>query len=251
MKLTGNTVLVTGGGSGIGRGLAEAFHKAGNQVIVSGRRKSALAETVAANPGMQSVELDVQSPASIRAVAEKLVAEFPGLNVLVNNAGMMKFEDIANGLSEEVLTSTVETNLYGPIRMTEALLPHLKQQERAAVLNVTSGLAFVPMAPTATYCATKAALHSWTLSLRFALRKTGVKVIEVAPPYVQTELTGGQQKNDPRAMPLAEYLAETWELLQGDADEILVERVKRMRNAVGPEEWRFVQEYNQMMVDRY
>jgi uncharacterized oxidoreductase len=145
----------------------------------------------------------------------------------------------------------VETNLYGPIRVTEALLPHLKQQAYAAVLNVTSGLAFVPMAPTATYCATKAALHSWTHSLRFALRNTSVKVLEVAPPYVQTELTGEQQKNDPRAMPLAEYLAETVELLKTDANEILVERVKRLRNAVGPDEWTFVTQFNEMMSDRH
>jgi uncharacterized oxidoreductase len=150
-----------------------------------------------------------------------------------------------------LLTSTVKTNLYGPIRMTEALLPHLKQQDHAAVINVTSGLAFIPIAVAATYCATKAALHSWTHSLRFALRETNVKVIEVAPPYVQTELTGEQQKNDPRAMPLAEYLAETMELLKGDADEILVERVKGMRNAAGPDERTFVTKYNEMMSDRH
>ena len=251
MKTTGNTIFVTGGGSGIGRGLAEAFHKAGNTVIISGRRKAVLDEVTAANPGITAVELDVRSPKSIAKVAKHLTEQFPALNVLVNNSGIMKFEDIANGLDEDVLTSTVETNLYGPIRVTEALLPHLKQQAYAAVLNVTSGLAFVPMAPTATYCATKAALHSWTHSLRFALRNTSVKVLEVAPPYVQTELTGEQQKNDPRAMPLAEYLAETVELLKTDANEILVERVKRLRNAVGPDEWTFVTQFNEMMSDRH
>jgi len=250
MKTTGNTVLITGGGSGIGRGLAEAFHKAGNHVIVSGRRKSALEETTKANPGMKSVELDIQDPASIAAVAKRLVAENPGLNVLINNAGIMRFERIADGLDEEVMTSTVQTNLYGPMRMTAALLTHLKQQEHAAVLNVTSGLAFIPLAPTATYCATKAALHSYTHSLRFALRETNVKVIEIAPPYVQTELTGEQQKSDPRAMPLAEYLAETMELLKTDADEILVDNVKRLRNAVGPDEGEFVTRFNEMMSDR-
>ena len=251
MNTTGNTIFITGGGSGIGRGLAEAFHKAGNTVIISGRRKDVLDEVTNANPGMKSIELDVRDPQSIAKVAKQLADESPELNVLINNSGIMKFEDIANGLNEDALTSTIETNLYGPIRMTEALLPHLKRQKDAAVLNVTSGLAFVPLAPTATYCATKAALHSWTHSLRFALRNTSVKVIEVAPPYVQTELTGEQQKNDPRAMPLREYISETMELLKTDADEILVERVKRMRNAAGPGEWTFITEYNEMMGDRH
>jgi uncharacterized oxidoreductase len=247
MKTTGNTIFITGGGSGIGRALAEALHKAGNKVIISGRRAHALEATTAANPGMKSVVLDIESPESIAEVAKKLVAENPMLNVLINNAGIMKPDDVSGELDDAVLTSTIQTNLYGPLRMTSALLPHLKAQPTAAVINVTSGLAFVPLAMTAVYSSTKAALHSYTQSLRFKLRETSVKVLELAPPYVQTELMGDQQKTDPRAMPLDEYIAEVMTLLAGDNDEILVERVKMLRNNPGPKEGEFVTKFNEMM----
>ncbi len=247
MKTTGNTILITGGGSGIGRGLAEAFLKAGNTVIVAGRRKAVLDEVTKANPGMKSVELDVRDPESIRNVAKQLAEEFPALNVLVNNSGIMKVDDVSGALDDELLTSTIETNLYGPMRLTSALLPVLKQQESAAILNVTSGLAFTPLAMTAVYCSTKAALHSYTLSLRFLLRDSKVKVIEVAPPYVQTELMGAQQQTDPRAMPLDAYITETMQLLAGDADEILVKNVLPLRNNPGPNEGGFVTKFNEMM----
>jgi len=131
MKLTENTIFITGGGSGIGRGLAEALHRRGNHVIISGRRKDRLAETTRANPGMQSVELNVEDPASIAAVAKKLIAEYPKLNVLINNAGIMQIDDAAGVLDEAVLMSTITTNLLGPIRMTSALIEHLKKQDAA------------------------------------------------------------------------------------------------------------------------
>jgi uncharacterized oxidoreductase len=247
MKLTGNTIFITGGGSGIGRGLAEALHKLGNKVIISGRRKSALEETVKANPGIESVELDVQSLESIESVAKDLVARFPKLNVLINNAGIMGLDGVQGKVDDAVVSSIVTTNLLGPIRMTSALIEHLKEQPEAAVGYVTSGLAFVPLAVTATYNATKAAIHSYVLSQRYLLRGTTVKVIEIAPPYVQTELMGAQQKADPRAMPLDEYIAETVKLLGTDAEEILVERVKLLRNNAGPNEHAFVTEFNDMM----
>ncbi len=247
MKTTGNTVFITGGGSGIGRGLAEAFHKAGNKVIISGRRRSMLDEVTAANPGMSAVELDIQKPESIAAVTSRLLAEYPDLNVLINNSGIMRVDAVSSVLDDTILTSTVETNLYGPLRMTSALVEHLKKQPSAAVINVTSGLAFVPLAMTAVYCTTKAALHSYTQSLRFQLRKTNVKVLELAPPYVQTELMGERQKSDPRAMPLDAFIAESMELLASDNDEILVENVKPLRNSVGPDERQFVTQFNEMM----
>src|SRR5437773_7531231 len=128
MKLTENTIFITGGGSGIGCGLAEALHKLGNQVIISGRRKSYLDATTRANPGMHSVELDIQDPANIAAVAKKLTAEYPALNVLINHAGVMLIDDAAGTVDDQLLTSTVATNLLGPIRMTSALIEHLKQQ---------------------------------------------------------------------------------------------------------------------------
>jgi uncharacterized oxidoreductase len=233
MNMTGNTILITGGSSGIGRGLAEAFHAAGNQVIIAGRRAGPLAEVVAANSGMASAVLDVADPDAIQGFAEAMARNHPALNMLINNAGMMKIEDaLAEPFDLSVCEATITANLLGPIRLTAALLPQLRRQPAATVVNVTSGLAFVPRADTPTYSATKAAMHSYTQSLRFQLRGTSVRVIELAPPLVATDLTPGQRDN-PRAMPLDEYIKESMALFTaGSLDpEILVERVKWQRNA--------------------
>ena len=232
MQMKGNTILITGGGSGIGQALAKSFHDLGNQVIITGRRQSALDETTAANPGMKSITLDIESPDAIRTFAAQIVKDFPALNAVIHNAGIMRSEDLKAG-SNDVIEPTVNTNLLGPMRLTEALLPHFLAQPRATILTVTSGLAFVPRADTPTYCATKAAIHSYTQSLRYQLQGSPVQVIELVPPYVQTNLTGEHQASDPRAMPLADYIAETMQLLttSPDAHEILVERVKPQRTA--------------------
>ena len=233
MRLSGNTILVTGGGTGIGRALAEALQVAGNTVIVAGRRAEALDAVVAANPGMHAVVLDVADPAAIDRVCRRITAEHPALNMLINNAGIMQTE---NALTEPVglavAEATIAINLLGPIRLTAALLPFLRAQAFAAVVNVTSGLAFVPRADTPTYSATKAAMHSYSQSLRHQLRDTAVRVIELAPPLVATDLTPGQRDN-PRAMPLDAFIAESMTLLAAgdDAAEILVERVKLQRQA--------------------
>ena len=245
MKLSGNTIFITGGGSGIGRGLAEALHALGNQVIISGRRKSHLAETTGANPGMQSIELNVEDPASIAAVAKTLVARYPKLNVLINNAGVMQVDDAATAIDEKLLVSTVTTNLLGPIRMTGALIEHLKKQEKAAVINVSSVLGFVPLALSAVYSSTKAALHSYTLSQRYKLRGSSVEVLEIAPPWVQTDLLNSN--NEPRAMPLAQFIDETMKALGVATEEVLVEQAKGLRNNPGPGEGKFVTEFNDMM----
>lgn len=247
MKLTGNTIFITGGGSGIGRGLAEALHKLGNQVIISGRRQAVLAEVIAANPGMQSVELDIQDPKSIESVAKKLIADFPLLNVLINNAGIMTVDKVEGPVDDAQVAGVVTTNLLGPIRMTSAFIEHLKAQPAAFVINVTSGLAFVPLAMTATYCASKAALHSYTLSQRYLLKDTSVKVLELAPPYVQTELMGAGQASDPRAMPLKDFIAETVEVLGTDAVEVNVKNVSFLRNEAGPGDVAFTAKFNDMM----
>ena len=247
MKLTGNTIFITGGGSGIGRALAEALHNLGNQVIISGRRKGHLAEVTAANPGMQSVELNVEDPASIAAVAAKLIADYPALNVVINNAGIMKPDNADGVLDDAQMASIITTNVMGPIRMTSALIEHLKKQPEATVIYTTSGLAFVPLAFTAVYSATKAAMHSYLMSQRFQLKGTNVKVLELAPPYVQTELMGAEMAVDPRAMPLKDFIAETIQVLGTDADEVLVERVKMLRNNPGPNEHAFVNQFNDMM----
>src|SRR5205807_144663 len=138
------TVFITGGGTGIGRGLAEALHTLGNKVIISGRRKQHLDATIKANQGMDSVELDIADPASTATVAKKLVADYPALNVLINNAGIMLIDDAAGKIDDQLLTSTITTNLLGSIRLTSALIEHLKKQPKAAVIYNTSALAFFP-----------------------------------------------------------------------------------------------------------
>ncbi len=251
MKLKGNTIFITGGGSGIGRGLAEALHRSGNQVIIPGRRQAALAAVTAANPGMKALELDITDPKSIEQAAKKLIAEFPALNVLINNAGIMSPDHVQKTVDDAQVSSIVTTNLLGPIRMTSALIEHLKQQPDASVINVTSGLAFVPLAITATYCATKAALHSYTLSLRYLLRDTRVRVLEIAPPYVQTELMGPEQAKDPRAMPLKDFIEETMRVLGTDADEVLTQPVAFLRNGAGPRDAEFTAQFNDRMAGEH
>ena len=253
MKTTDNTILVTGGGSGIGRAMAEAFHRLGNQVIITGRTQKSLNETCAANPGMKSVTLDVSDPKSIQSFAAQVTKEFPSLNVLINNAGMMQPENLLekpNGLSGA--EKTVATNLLGPIRLTSALLPLLKKQPRATVMTVSSGLAFVPLAITPTYCATKAAIHSYTQSLRYQLKSANVEVIELIPPYVQTTLMGDQQAEDPRAMPLKEFIDEVMSILQSQPDvkEVCVKKVYPLRFATeqGQENYEnFFNQFNDAM----
>jgi uncharacterized oxidoreductase len=232
MNLSGNTILITGGGSGIGRGLAEAFHAQGNEVIIAGRRRGVLSEVTKANPGMKSLIVDMTNADSIRTFAAQAIEQFPSLNVLINNAGIMRGERlIAQQADLADAEAIVATNLLGPIRLTAALLPHLQQQSFATIVNVSSGLAFVPLAFTPAYCATKAAIHSYSQSLRYQLKLTSVEVIELAPPYVQTHLMDGA--DDPRAMPLNEFIQEVMEILktQPTPSEILVERVKQLRNA--------------------
>ena len=232
MQISGNTILITGGGSGIGRALAEAFQSEDNQVIIAGRRKKQLDETVAANPGMKAVALDIENGESLRSLAEQLRHDYPALNVVIHNAGIMRPESLQDGAIADA-EAMIATNLLGPIRLTAALLPFLQAQPRPAIMTVSSGLAFVPMAMTPTYCATKAAIHSYTQTLRYQLRDTSVQVLELIPPYVQTELMGPRQANDPNAMPLEDFIAETMTILKTspEAIEICVERVKPLRFA--------------------
>ncbi len=231
MKRTGNTILITGGGSGIGRGLAEALQQQGNQVVIAGRRREALEKTAAANPGMKFLTLDIEDAAAIKAFAARVTKEFPSLNVLINNAGIMRAENVLEEQNVADAEAMVTTNLLGPIRLTAALLPLLRKQEESTVINVSSGLAFVPLAMTPTYSATKAAMHSYTCSLRYQLKDTPTEVLEIIPPYVQTELMGGAE--DPRAMPLKDFIAQTMEILnaQPTPAEICVKNVHGLRFA--------------------
>ena len=234
MNITGNTILITGGGTGIGRAQAEALHARGNRIIITGRRESVLAETAAANPGMVIATVDMADRAAVRAFAARVVRDHPALNVVINNAGVMKVEDIAaEPFDFDIVEETVATNLLGPITLTAALLPHLRTRSAATVMTVSSGLAFIPLAATPTYSATKAAIHSWSESLRHLLADTAIEVLELAPPAVATDLMPGHAEN-PNSMPLADYTAEVIGLIErGETPrgEILVERVKPLRFA--------------------
>nr|WP_295710218.1 SDR family oxidoreductase [uncultured Halomonas sp.] len=229
MKTSGNTILITGGGSGIGRELALRFNALGNNVIVAGRRMETLEETIAGQQNMYAMVVDVEDPTSIEAFAERVIAKHPDLNMLINNAGIMRREDLSSHRDLRDAEQTVVTNLLGPIRLTNALTDHLVNQPDAVIVNVSSGLAFVPLSGTPTYNATKAAIHSYTISLREQL-KGKIEIIELAPPAVQTELTPGQSTRE-GYMPLNDYIEEVMMLFsqQPTPKEILVEKVKFLR----------------------
>ena len=232
MKNSGNTIIITGGGSGIGRLLAQQLHDAGNTVIIAGRDAAKLADTTKGYADMHALPLDQTDPASIDTFAARVTSEFPQANVLINNAGIMRMEgtlaakrDLAD--AEESITN----NLLGPIRLTNALIDHLVAQPDAALINVTSGLAFVPLVIAPTYSAIKAGIHNYTASLR-AVLKGKVEVIEIAPPALRTTLTPGQENNE-RFMPPENFVEQVMAQLQRDVTpaELLVEEVAYMRRA--------------------
>ena len=247
MRMTGNTIFITGGGSGIGKGLAEAFHKLGNKVIISGRRKERLQDTLSANPGMAAIELDITDPDSIQAAAQNLISTYPDVNVLINNAGIMLLDHADGPVDDAIALSTVSTNLLGPIRMTSALIEHLKTKPAAVIANVSSVLGFVPMAVTAVYSATKAALHSYTLSQRYLLREHGIQLVEIAPPWVRTELLNSTEEE--RAIPLDQFITEALKQFESGVDEILVAPAEAMRANPGPNEHAWVNQFNDIIAD--
>ncbi|SFT39667.1 uncharacterized oxidoreductase [Kosakonia arachidis] len=247
MKLTGNTIFITGGTSGIGRAMAEKFHQLGNQVIISGRRQALLDSVTAANPGMGAVVLDVTRAESINTAAKEVLSRYPALNVVINNAGIMPFDNAAGELDDEMATTLLNTNLLGPVRVSAAFIEHLKQQSDAVLINNSSILAFLPLAANALYSATKAAIHSYTLSQRFLLRDSSVKVIEISPPWVDTDLI--YKSGDPRAMPLQDFIQQTFDKLGTDTLEAIVDSVLPARDNPGANEHAMVNAFNQSLVD--
>lgn len=245
MKTTGNTILITGGTSGIGLGLAKAFHERGNKVIVAGRRRALLDDIAREHPGIEGVELDITNADDIQRVAKEVIARHPSLNVVINNAGIMPFDDAGGALDDAAAVRLVETNLLGPVRVSAAFVEHLKRQPEATIINNSSVLAFVPLAQTALYSATKAAIHSYTLSQRFMLRNTSVRVLEIAPPWVDTDLV--HKSGDPRAMPLDAFVAETMAALETASTEAIVNAARPLRDNAGPNEHAFVEQFNQMI----
>lgn len=247
MKLSDNTIFITGGTSGIGRALAEAFHQRGNQVIIAGRRQALLDEVARANPGMDTVQLDINDPEQVRAAAAEVIRRHPSLNVVINNAGIMPFDDASAGnLNDEQAVGLVQTNLLGPVRVSAAFVEHLKAQPQAYIINNSSVLAYLPLAVTALYSATKAALHSYSLSQRFMLRDTSVRVLEIAPPWVDTDLI--HKSGDARAMALDDFISETLEKLETATTEVLVDRVLPLRANQGANEHALIEQFNLSLI---
>ena len=191
---------------------------------------------------MDSVELDVSNPDSIASVSKKLITKYPKLNVLLNNAGIMLADDVSKPIDDKLLTSEFETNFFGTVRMTSALIEHLKRQESATVLNVSSVLGFVPLAFAALYSATKAATHAYSMGLRYQLKGTSVQVQEIAPPWVQTDLLNSSE--EPRAMPLKPFIEQTIAALGTNDSEVLVEIAKPFRANPGVNEAAFFHQMN-------
>jgi uncharacterized oxidoreductase len=191
MKLEGHTVLITGGSSGIGLELAKQLKMRGNAVVITGRDRGRLDKAKQQVPGLVTIESDVSEVEAIEALHRRMLEDFPALDVLINNAGVMRMVNCHKDVNDlAAFTGEIDTNLKGPIRMTARFLPDLRKRASAAVINVTSGLAFVPLPIAPIYSATKAALHSFTLSLRAQLARTQVKVFEIAPPTTHTDLLG-------------------------------------------------------------
>jgi uncharacterized oxidoreductase len=231
MKSTGNTIFIPGATSGIGLGLALRLHAAGNTVIIAGRRRELLDSITAENPGIFSVELDTTDAAAIASTAQTVIDRWPATNVLIPMAGIMLPEDLHSSDFLATAEATVTTNLLGPIRLIAAFVEHLASQPDAAIITVSSGLAFVPLPVTPTYDATKSAIHAFTEAARVQLADTGIQILELVPPAVQTTLMG--QQDSPMAMPLEAFLDEVMALIasQPNAKEILVENVKFLRFA--------------------
>ncbi|WP_144765700.1 SDR family oxidoreductase [Curtobacterium sp. 9128] len=227
MDITNATVVIPGATSGIGLGLALRLQQAGSTVVIGGRRRARL-DALAAEHGFDTVELDVTDPGSIAAAAASVTAAHPELDTLITMSGIMRGEDLRSPEHIDDAVATVETNLLGTIRLIDAFLPHLLTRSASTVMTVSSGLAFTPLAATPTYSATKAAVHSYTMSLRQQLTGSPVSVLELAPPAVATDLMG--EGVDFGGMPLDDFLSEVVALLSsGTGPEVLVENVLPLR----------------------
>ncbi|OGA44266.1 MAG: hypothetical protein A3G24_15070 [Betaproteobacteria bacterium RIFCSPLOWO2_12_FULL_62_13] len=218
MNHTHHTVVITGGATGIGFALAERFHSAGNRVILVGRSEASLAKAASALPGVEAFAADV----SVAQDRERLVGRFPDISILVNNAGIQVNTPIAESKPEDI-EHELSVNFLAPVLLCRAFLPVLAQRPSAAIVNVSSGLALVPKEVAAMYCASKAALHSFSKALRWQLESTNVRVFEVLPPLVETAMTAGRGKGKISAAQLAE---EFWEGFKADRYEMLIGKTK-------------------------
>ena len=232
MNTTGNTILITGGTSGIGLAFAEEFLKRKNKVIVCGRREDRLAALKAKHAELETIKCDISISSERDFLAKTILEKFPNINIIINNAGVQLAMDLNNEVSLKRIMSEVDTNFIAPIHLSSLFVKHLSQNENAAIINISSGLAFVPIAFMPVYCATKAAIHSYTISLRHQLKNTSIKVFEIAPPSVDTEL-GHDRRSDPTqshgGLPVNEFLTEAMQALENDLLEAPIAQSKFLR----------------------
>ncbi len=220
MKLSGNVILITGGSTGIGLAFAEKFLKLGNEVIVTGRTQVKLDEAKRAHPELQIVQSDVSKAGEVADLAQQIREDHPGLNVLFNNAGIFVHRNSTRPAEDlEALTAEIDTNVSGSIRMISALIDVLREN-RGTIINVSSGLAFVPLTSAPIYCATKAAIHSFTTSLRFQLSGSGVEVVDLMPPAIKTDLTAGFPEKGFKIITTDELVSATLKGLRAGRSEI-------------------------------
>lgn len=225
MRLNGNTVLITGGAVGIGLALTRAFVEAGNEVLICGRREHRLREAQERFPGAQIRVCDLTDRQDRIALFQWATSSFPALNIVINNAGIQRPQDFVSGADERWWMDEIATNMIAPIHLCELFVPWLLKKPEAAIVNVTSKLAFRSLPSVPVYCATKAAMHSFTVSLRAQLEGTSVKVFEVLPPLVQSELhdyeyqgrmgTAGLPASDVAEATLAGMRADDYEIMVG------------------------------------
>lgn len=194
MDLSDNTILITGGATGIGLELARQLLDLGNEIIICGRREEKLSEAKKNFPRLHTYACDLSKRDERITFVNTVIADFPRLNILINNAGIQNQFDLTSEISSEDIENEIATNLIAPIHLSSLFISHLPGKNNSAIINVTSGLGFVPLAIVPVYCSTKAALHSYTMSLRHQLKETSIKVFEIAPPTVDTNLDRGARE---------------------------------------------------------
>jgi uncharacterized oxidoreductase len=232
MNIPGNTILITGGTSGIGLAFAEQYYQAGSKVIICGRRAGRLDEIARKYPGIITYRCDISDAKQRRELAERVINDNPELNILMNNAGVQYATDLLHETDLAKLEDEVQTNLIAPIHLCSLFTEHLAAKQNAAIMNISSGLAFAPLAFMPVYCATKAAIHSFTLSLRHQLKDTSIKVFEIAPPSTDTEL-GHDRREDKNqshgGMPINEFITEAMQAIEDDILEAPIAHAKNLR----------------------
>jgi len=232
MQLSHNTILITGGTSGIGLAFAKEFKQRDNTVIICGRREDKLEEIMLQHPGIITRVCDVADQNQREELVQWLVTNYPDVNVLINNAGIQLDTDLTNPCNLDRVRAEIETNLVAPIHLSSLMAPHLRDKNGAAIINISSGLAFAPLAFMPVYCATKAAIHSISLSLRHQLKGTHVKVFEIAPPAVDTELGHDRREDKDQShggIPVEDFLAGAIDALQNDVYEVAIGQAQQLR----------------------